>query len=502
MRKISMRKNAIPLAALGKALGRGFKWLAKGGVGDDILKGITKVFKGSGDDAAKGATESVAKKLSNIISSTDKEAASFIDNLGADILKASKTGEDLIVRTEKLAGAVDRANGNLYRSLGKINSRLNTEVPEDIAKELMTERELILQKIGDIKVLRRILSDPDNISASELQRAAQGMEGLSIEISSLIPETRGLLRELKKISGNASKNIGNDSAFIREYIKKKGGPEKEFMEWLANPINAKKAESLQSNSDSVAKIFAEGKIPLLRNLIGVTGSDVAKKAGIASAAGLAGITALTVFAEGDEKTDQQFDRIVSEQQSLTVIESNEIKSFVAEAVKKIEQMQKTMDDINEDMSNNPGEAMQKHVPELIRQHDEMNEILSQWEGMSEKVINRENFVSMGKSLARYNLIVGQTLAKIGASVGAVPENFGITTPRKIDPNELKKVQEYMNLPQTGTLDESTVIALKKVEQHLNKKTGRDIFTGLLVDVDKNHVLPVSELNTVIKKTND
>ncbi|MFA5023463.1 MAG: hypothetical protein WC523_00700 [Patescibacteria group bacterium] len=458
---------------------------------DDILRDLTSV------------TESVTKHSQDI-----KESLSI----------ASKSLADQITKLQSAVNANESEAGRLLRSIekNKIMAKNRPELANELIRksdEDIIQRNKLLENIkGDksyintLISIRQVASEPGGESTAlammKNNPQLQQYSGTWLENMKKAFDTNAMVLSAK------SKNLNNDAAFLQEYLalKRTSGAEEMRKLFEANPDNI--AKLLQLNStDRIAKIIESGKIPLRNKLFGLTVQDQAKTLGLpvtvlagGAAATLGAIGVFDWFHKNDPSQVVRAAQNVKDPLSKvrTYGPGQDIVNKVKTSMNNIDEMQKL---INDGLESNPEQSISKYVSGMSKELKSLNDAVSQWNLVEENAEDKSVAEQAKNQIIDFVYKLALSFNDLASRVG-VP---GVQAPSKQTNkpgqtnDNVTKIQSFLKIPATGTLDSATVSSLQKLEQDFNNKQKTNEFTGVFVQPAINFVIDYSNLMNIVKK---
>lgn len=541
-----LNKEAIPLGAIG----RGIKALFQFGKGlvDNLAakigKGAFKAATSGGEEAvdlARKAYPSIfdeavdARRLSlfpedEIAEETTEAVAKQVDTIMDDLTQvrsvASQTGA-------KISQDLAKANKGLSNSI----SKLNTE-----AVAIKQERDRMLRKLRTWEALesdKRVKSVGEHLAArvrqldgefavksgqlkelSDIHRVATtpGKEAMAMQqlvnsteegvrnvpgITQWYSEMQSLFHTNKQVLGMTSRNLGNDTKFLQEYLALKRNPSAagKLELWVSNPSNFRKLEELHQ-SDRIFDIINAGKLSRRQKLLGITPRDMAKRLGLGTAAAGTGVIGLYSWFSGSNNPAVVGHQAAQMGGSVQTLQSRGDGGKILNDVKRsLGNIEKLVADVNPKLSTPEAPAATElYINEMSKELMVLIGAIRKWPTVVQNSNNPKLAQAQGQDLYRFvdTQIKGlKSLAEqLGISIqmpGTAPGIAGLTTQRSPDSDNLTKIQGFLRLNQTGRLDGATIQALRNLEYRFNKRARTSEFTGTFVVPEAGHVVSYDDL---------
>ncbi len=509
-----------------------------------VIKGIGKLLgwlgthaasigKASAETVAKAAPEAkaglrgwwgkIGKGAGNVSEHTD-DILRDMSTVRNTVTEQSAKIEDYITTARKsLLGDISRldserkaAEAEANRLLRKItqNEQIAKSKPEQ-AKEIMRATDVYKEERQRLLDVAKGNSDHINQLAA-IQGVAEQAGGESTALAMMRNNPRlqsypgviewqssmnSAFKLNEQILRTTSKNLGNDYAFLQEYLKLNRTPGKELERkiWLANPKNSQKIADLMSK-EKISKIIEKGFIPFRYKITGLTLSDQAKRLGITSAVAAGSAGAISVY--------NWFNRNEQHIESEAVVIKDALNGFNASGPGKtiLDGVKTSMNNINSykqlvrtGLSDNAEETIMKYVTGMTKELQSLNSALNRWD-MVIKTADKPDVARQAQTqLSDFIYHVASEFNELAKQVGAVPVQ--VSAPKmtgKADDNILK-VQQFLsqkinpNIKLSGKLDPETIKMLGELEDSFNKRAEDTKFTGVFVNPAANYVISYDNL---------
>jgi len=348
------------------------------------------------------------------------------------------------------------------------------------AKRILEEQMALLNQIPDINI-------PGFNSIANAKNA--------------LGNAHGVLTELGDVYALTSKNIGNRTKFLNEYLSayKKYGPDYARNKWLASPANAKYYDELMRSGrleDIIQSLQGTArKIPFKQRLKGLTWTDVLTRlglgAGAAAATSAAGVA--KVFTWFDESSSDVGSKAQGLENSMMALEnatSGDGKAIVQAANRSLANINRTSMQAMKMMENNMPDAVNVFVRSVGTEQATLAGALNQWDKVAASSSNPQLAQQAYGQLKAFADNIEAKLKKLGANVGVKVREPG---DQFSEAANISQVQEALNLPPTGKIDVATVNALKQLESKLNQAAETNEFTGYFYNPALNHIISYQDL---------
>lgn len=429
-------------------------------------------------------------------------------------MDASKMAEKVLptaVDFTRSAQATKRAFDRVDNLWGQFNSDVQSVISvikstkPDIAAKYSDEINRVLSQLQEAQKVMR--SDP--VKARTIIEAQMpfinsipsipGLGSIQSAKNSLLT-IHHTLGELTDVYGLASKNIGKPAPFINEYLRLRSSYPDEAARWLTNPQNAKFFDELMK-SGRARKIINELKqsgaesVPWATRLKGITYTDVLKRIGLgtAGAAGAGALGVSKVFSWLDSSTDDitaQTDGIENTLSSLQRNTSGTGRDIVAAVNKAMANLNTASKRATQMMSENMPDAVSNFTKDIVSQHAVLAGALNQWDRVIDSSSDPRLAEQARSQLGAFVGFIENQIKQLGANVGVQ-----IRTPQDefSRAGNISQIQDLLNLPVTGELDQATINALKSLENKLNSEAGSNEFAGYFYNPALNHVISYQDL---------
>lgn len=419
--------------------------------------------------------DAMSQKIKTAMSSANKEISEHLLRLRREV-QASKAEVDIWTRT---ISKTSKEPDEHLRKLQKIYKQNEDQL--NLFKSLAT----------DIK------TDPQSVVVRVKDTPHMGSEypalGRWVEIAEQYMPIKN------QILAATSKNLNNDKAFVKEYLKYIQPLEKENpvrLSWLANPQNKRTLTKLKMSGKlgdiirAGESAISEGKRP---DLSGLGVSKLMKTLGIgAAAAGTVG-AAISLFSWADKeapKIEEKASSIAPQMPSIRVSGAGAIVLKDTEAsVSKIDAAQEKL---KAGLTTNPGDAFAEYFRVVSTEKEKIDRNLRQWGSVVANAEDPEKARQMGENLRELSKEIEQRLQSAGKSVGLTPEAAKPVT------SNISDLQAYLatinaNVKVTGVLDQNTIKTLQYLEGRYNILADTDRFTGLFYNPNTKQTISVSDL---------
>ena len=405
----------------------------------------------------------------------------------------------------------------------QINKLNNTNTLDD----LMGKAEHNVNKIKYVQDLQNktdelnnILKDKGIVAATKYldnlnQEFAMTDKSLLSEMQDLTSWYANIKNEVKKVTDDVlashltSQNLDAPKSFIKEYGRilslQDGSPIKES--WLKNSKNLAYISELETPGLSpsakvrqlIGKMKSDAKV---REKLGLTPQEIAQKFKIpAIAVGAGSIAAVGILnwfsSNPPEKMVSDASKASSSVKGLGVSGAGAtIVNSVNGSLSKIETLSTQL---SHEFGNDAAGAVSNILPKISAEMSNISNALRQWDTVVAFSVNKEAAQQLGSSLKDMVEDFSKKAVDLGNKVGVKIPGIKSST---INASDLALVQGFINAKVTGQLDETTVSALKDLENRFNAKAGSNRFSGLLVNPTNGTVISYNDLiklNNLIKK---
>jgi len=317
----------------------------------------------------------------------------------------------------------------------------------------------------------------------------------------------------QQILNSTSRHIGSDKKFVQEYLTvvrpylKKGDDVGMYANnWMANPRNRTRLEELKQ-SRKMGKILRETEIGDKKTRealsdLGVGGLASKLKVGAGMAASLViPVAIMSWFDDSAEGIQTGANQARVGLDGLSV--SGEAKNIVERARVAFDDTQDAIGDANRGFGSDPGAAVEKYVARLMKNQKIIDQCVADWGVVISSSDDKDAATGVKQQLQNLSTKIATELAKV-EKITNKGSDSGAGKTRTITKEKILGIQRFLrdqsifkqrftHIAPSGELDKSTIEAIRRVEQELNKLEKTDEFTGLLYDSSINHLVSAEDL---------
>lgn len=459
-----------------------------------------------------GASKAETSAARNLIARNVDNATAQLDSIKSDIGHLEEQLAHIAGdATEEGAKAAAAMRGEISALLSK-----QTALESQLAN-LAQARRMVgkLEHAGELdrllvngqydEVLRRMYSYDPNLSRWTADLIG-GNVAKQVEIA-------------RRSLASASKNLRNPRAFLQEYVDLVAKGDKMGAEaFRMNPHNATMLLRITKRHPELVAQISKGElahIPIRKSLVGLTRGQTAKRLGVGAGALAGGFGAVQVFDWfGNNDPKQITSQAGTLEGTVGVLKASgegaEIVRSVQDSLRKIREVS---DHTNSRLATeSAATAAGEFYTEVSFQLSNLVRNLDKWDIVEQNAKNPQQARATGERLAQYvNQLAGklnELRIQLGlGGTGAGVAGRGPTRPlsgRTIqhpgaNPQNIAKIQGFLNLPKTGELTPETISSLQALEQRFNMKAGEDAFSGVFVVPEINHVISYNDLMKAYQK---
>jgi len=501
---------------------------------DEAIDAARIGWKASGKEAVDEAAKTTGLAARELLESNlpEKFVGDFakrtregVNEFGQALSQYEARASAIIKNHAETLGSVDRAFGpsNIANTMSQIieTKRFNSVViPESIIENPHALKEYIkktLSSSGNVNQAkaqlhfatkaRKTLNQPNGLqkfrSLLSKDQAANGFYASGIE--SHIPKFRNLMDDAAEVIGHGATHL-NDTKFLQEALYMRANNPETFKLFIANTKNAARWKKLSLNSGYASKLIEKGSpsIPLRRRIIGITPGETAKRLGIGTAAGTAGIVGLYHwFGNNDPMITSGNSGSVSASIGLLKAggEGGRILSQVVLSLNKIDSISKEVD--KKLATDGAQEATSMFVTGISAELKTLTLALYKWDIVVQNSNDQKLALIEKQKLQRYVEQLASGLHDLSKILGVDSGIAGATTMREVttgtNSDNLTKIQGFLRLNRTGRLDSKTIKALRNLEYRFNSRARTDQFTGAFVIPEVGHVVSYDNLVIAYQK---
>lgn len=507
-----------------------------GAIASKLVRGVGRLFASAGDNVlsafgrwwSKGlpkAEKILELKALKEIPNEIYEARLLNQGLGKEVNEITsgltKSVEDIVKSFRRQMNVQGAELERFERTMGRLLKRKQSiTAPEEMAKidatidqvqaALQRRQSLYddaIQKYNEISsIYHEISKNPQGAATllSDLPQVAS-----KYNLNEWLARSQNVMNTKRQILEAASKNLNNDKRFVREYVEyisKLPNENPLKSAWLANPRNMAKLTELQMKPKYLQQIAeAEGRELKHADISGLTKGKIMKMLGIgAGAAGaIAGVAGLFSWASKSvEKVDQNAESLLSR---LMGAQSSDLGEIILSNIQKsVNTISTESDNLKINAAKNPKEAFTKYFEILAAEKEKIDKNLRQWGAVVVGSNNPDEMRKLGEAVRNFSVQIEEELKNAdkviegAGNVGRAPS----IAPGGGSPNILK-IQQYLkesnpSMSITGTLDATTIDALRRLEDRYNRLAETDRFTGLIYNPATRNIMSLEDLKSLEK----
>jgi hypothetical protein len=480
-----------------------------------LLEGIGRLFKGTEGGLLSKLQQlwkgrAAAKALSTDVIDAGRMAEKALpsaDEIAKITVSALNTQKKL--RTiESNLGRFTQNLQNIFGTLQRANPEVAAQYSDDVTRIVNKMEEARKNLVSNPAVAKVIVEEQmavlSSLEAQVMSKIPAQFQMMGFppitEAKNALNNAHSLLNEVADKVALTSKNIGDRTKFLNEYLQLyKKSPSFAKDEWLASPANAKYYDELMRSGrleDIIQSLEGKArKIPFSTRMKGLTYTDILKRVGLGAGAtvgagALGASKMLSWFDSSMDAVESQTQNVENALAGLQNSTSGVGKDIVFAVNRALANLDKTTADASQMMSENMPDAVSIFARNMVSQHAVLAGALNQWDKVKDSSSNPQLAEQAYTQLEALTSYIETQIKNLGANVGV---QVRAPTDEFSRSGNISQIQELLNIPVSGDLDQPTINALKSLENKLNSQAGSDEFAGYFYNPAINHVISYQDL---------
>lgn len=480
---------------------------------------------------SKALKTELAEEIPGVAYKLRSSSAHFDDLLKKNLRSSETKMRQNISKLDTAISEGSREISRLERKIGDRQLNLSTMEPES------SDFKELARNISSLENRKNIVSgelakkESERALLSSLhEKAINNPKELLLEINknseykTLFPDlaewsnsVRVVADHQNKIMNSVSRYLSNDKKFVKEYLTEvkpflKGDKLDTYANnWILNQKNFNKLEEMKRNKKfhKILQDTAETKGAVRSPVDDLSPSSLSKTLKVGGGIAASVVAPMAVMMWFDDTSDD-----VAGEAKGTLPGLQGLGAKNPNYARLVEQSRVALMDTNEAVKeanqglggNNPGQAVEKYVKRLQKNKAIIDQSLQNWDKVVASSDDPVAAQKAGQSLQQTSKAIEEALTKAGVVAQQTPALKAQPPQQKIAPtrNLISDLQtfirdssrfrtQFFDVAPSGVIDNPTIKALRAIESEMNSYTNSGMFTNLLYDPTKNHVIQAYDL---------